>query len=1100
MSIATSNETRDAESLQLDRGAGSPVPHLAESSTQARRRHDAQIRHLRQVIREILEAIAQVHRRELRGWEEALKARSGGSAASREAARRLSAELAALSTSLWGWLKAPLVAWKVLAVLRARPEVDDGAAPAREPPISLSATRSIAIPLTIRAQRVVRSPRADASALWVTLLAEPGVSATLEVIFHTQDDIAAVRTVDGQKLLSLRAPVRCRAYLYSGRRVRLMELSPSSSPVSFELRRAAGTFGVLKLEECITGSEDPDAQRRREAGGRDERGESLCANESDASLAYSPDLNRSAFTALELEHKLWGGYARYALPQLESLKCAPEMPVSERESAAWSLIRWYSAHEDYVRALENVEYSKRLTGVPRDRVVLAEAQCLMKLGRFERALAVVDRALQVRPTADLLLLKSTVVRSVVEARGSAREDAERAQLAALNEVFRSVGLAPLEKRVKSEPLSLSNIVAHAVPVPVDRQTVKVSVIVPAFNAAETIAWVLQSLLEQTWRNLEIIVIDDQSTDDTCEIVESITRTDPRVRLIRQRANSGAYPARNTGVRHASGDLVMIHDSDDWSHPQRIQLQVETLLARPDLVAVKSYWVRVGPGLELVGPWRPMGTLFERNFSSLMVRRALLETTGLWDEVLISGDSEFYSRLRALYGEDSIAFLPREWLLSLSLTRENSLTRSKVTHLRSLNYGLRWNYRDAYLSWHSDLELKNDLPFDPAPDRRRFPIPVGNRPGRVGKTRYDLVVISDFAEHDGSQEVALKYLKAAARSGQKLAVFHWRRYQLNIRAPLGRRFYRTCLDLGIDILSPGDSVVAELVLIMPPAILQYRIDPVPEIETERLALIVDQLASDADGGLESIYDPLAVRAHLASLFGTDGVWIPTSARIRRHMLRDERYPRPFRETWWRTIDASVDRDRSPTWRGEERAVPVVGRLVLTTHPGEWPAEGREVAAAYGAEQRWDVRFLGDIVHAVRAVGFHPRNWKAFPAADGDASSFIRELDIYVHFTHEARAGELAEPVLTAMTLGVPVILPRIFEGELGDAAVYADAAEVPEVVAQLWASKERYVGQGERGQAFVLENCGHTAVDHRISSLFRLEECRRTADVAVGSAS
>ncbi len=1059
---------------------------------------DAHIRHLRRLVRDILEAVAQVHRRELRGWEEAIKARSEASGANQEAAPRLSAELTALSTSMLGWLKAPVLVWKELARLRTHPgarngETDVGCAP----PISLSTAKRITVPLTLKAQRVVRPPRVDAGVLWATLLAEPGLNATVEVIFHAEDDVAHVTAVNGRGLIDRQTPVRRRIQLYAGRRVRLMEFSSSSPAVSFEVRRAAGAFGVLAFEESILQFESQASERGQDTGSYGDHDGSV-ASAAGSPVAHWSTLTHSACTALELEYKLWGGYARYALPALESLKCAPNAPVSERESAAWSLVRWFSVHEDYARALENVEYSKRLTGRLRDRIILAEVQCLLKLGRYERALAVTEQALEIKPKLDLLLLKSSVVRRVAESRGCAREEAEEAQLDILNEVFRAGDLAPLEKRVASEPLSLANITARAEPVPPERQILKVSVVVPAFNAAETIAWVLQSLLEQTWQNLEIIVVDDKSTDNTCEIVESISRADPRVRLIRQPVNGGAYPARNAGARHAVGDLIMIHDSDDWSHPQKIQVQVETLQARPELVAVKSNWVRVGLDLEIVGPWRPRETLFDHNFSALMFRRSLLETTGLWDEVLVSGDAEFYSRLRALYGEKSVAILPHRYLLSLSLTRENSLTRSKATHLRTLSYGLRWNYRDAYMSWHADPGLRNDLPFDPARNRRRFPIPIGNRPERSGKRRYDLIVISDFAEHDGAQRDALEYL-AAARSGKRVAVFHWRRYELNVRAPLGRRFYEICLDLDIDILSPGDSAASELVLIVLPAILQHRIEPIPEIEAARLAVIVDQLGSDTADGTGFVYDPITVRSHLMSIFGTEGVWIPTSARIRRRMLKDERYPRPFPTTWWRTFDTSVGRSRSVVWRGEERAVPLVGRQVRTRHPWEWPAKGRDIAAAYGADQRWDVRFLGDIAQAVRAVGFHPQNWNAFPIDGTDTLSFLSELDFYVYYTHEARAGELDESVLTAMALGVPVVLPRIFEAELGSAALYADPAEVSEVVTQLWASRERYVEQAERGRAFTIEQCDHAAIDGRLASLFCLDERRPVAEAALSSA-
>ena len=99
--------------------------------------------------------------------------------------------------------------------------------------------------------------------------------------------------------------------------------------------------------------------------------------------------------------------------------------------------------------------------------------------------------------------------------------------------------------------------------------------------------------------MEVVVVDDLSTDNTTEIVERLATRDARVRLVRKAVNRGAYAARNTGLENSDGDVVMVHDSDDWSHPQRIELQIEALRKTPGIVAVKSYWVRVGPGLEML---------------------------------------------------------------------------------------------------------------------------------------------------------------------------------------------------------------------------------------------------------------------------------------------------------------------------------------------------------------------------------------------------------------------------------------------------------------------------------------------------------------------
>src|SRR5579875_23336 len=91
---------------------------------------------------------------------------------------------------------------------------------------------------------------------------------------------------------------------------------------------------------------------------------------------------------------------------------------------------------------------------------------------------------------------------------------------------------------------------------------KVSVIMPAFNAARSVAWAISSALEQTVADIEVLVIDDASTDLTAAVVEEIAARDPRVRLIRNPVNGGPGVARNFGLDAARGEWVALLDADD----------------------------------------------------------------------------------------------------------------------------------------------------------------------------------------------------------------------------------------------------------------------------------------------------------------------------------------------------------------------------------------------------------------------------------------------------------------------------------------------------------------------------------------------------------
>ena len=824
-------------------------------------------------LQDLMECVVQIHRRELGARKKAVKVLADAERLRRGLPYRLGEIVLKHRPSSFGWVKA-------IAEIRAEyrhfdvGNVDANAA-ALAPVTSgairfLSSQETLSLPLTRKAQEVTLSSEPRLRELWATILSRrPGSKVTIEL----------TTGVDGQP------GTHRRIGLALGDLVRLVDIPPSST-TTVRLHRVRGEFCVIKLglrDPQGKGTQILDAKCTPSAAAQHDRDETAVSGYRSHAEVDGP----RSLPAAELEQKLWGGYAKYAIPALETIVADFDTSIAERENAAWYLARWFYVHEDYARALREIECALSLRSKPRRRFTLVQAQCLNNLGRYDEAKVLLEGAMNTSDSADFPLLYSTVVRNVARSRRAPMEACDAAQLRALNEVLLRSGLAPLVKRDPAAPLGLSNIGCDAEPRLTD-QNEKVSVIMPAFNAAETIEWVIESLLRQTWKNLEIIVIDDLSTDATAKIVEGISRSDSRVQLVRKSVNRGAYAARNSGLQKSSGDLVIVHDSDDWSHPQRIELQIEALRKNPEVVAVKSHWVRVGPDLAILGPWIPKGTLFDLNFSSLLFRRTLLKVVGQWDEVLVGGDAEFYSRLQSRFGRNCVLKLPQEHLLAFALTRENSLTRAKATHLRTFYFGLRWNYLDSYHSWHVRLsDAKLPLAHDPT-GKRQFPIPLANKPGVKALQKYGLVVVSDWARDDDSFTRALECLESAGRRGENIAVFHWRTYGSMSRAPLQSRFYEACLEFDVDILSPGDCVEAQCVLVGLPDILQRKIEPMPEIKCGHIVVLVHgDVASSRD--TTETYDPTIARAHLKQVFGTEGMWLPVSERARHLMASDGRFP-------------------------------------------------------------------------------------------------------------------------------------------------------------------------------------------------------------------
>jgi len=221
----------------------------------------------------------------------------------------------------------------------------------------------------------------------------------------------------------------------------------------------------------------------------------------------------------------------------------------------------------------------------------------------------------------------------------------------------------------------------------------VTVVVTAYNAERTIESALASLQRQSHANLEILVVDDHSTDGTLSVVHDIAAKDARVRVLRTDHNSGTYVAKNLAIEAATGAFVTFHDSDDWAHPQRIERHLTAMAEQPSLVATRSDWLRVTPaGVIEVRRWGM--TASHPNPASVFIRREAFETVGVFDTVRFGADSEFWFRLRAILPAKSASSLRMP--LGIGRHHDESLTRAGAGAWTTDHYSA---VRSAYqLSW------------------------------------------------------------------------------------------------------------------------------------------------------------------------------------------------------------------------------------------------------------------------------------------------------------------------------------------------------------------------------------------------------------------
>jgi glycosyltransferase involved in cell wall biosynthesis len=174
----------------------------------------------------------------------------------------------------------------------------------------------------------------------------------------------------------------------------------------------------------------------------------------------------------------------------------------------------------------------------------------------------------------------------------------------------------------------------------------VSCIVPVFNGEQYLREALDSVLRQTYRPLELIVVDDGSTDGTSNLVASYGE---QVRYVPQ-PNAGPATARNRGIAAARGDYIAFLDADDLWHPQKAALQVARFAARSDLdvclTGVQNFWMpEVQDEAQRYRDHRRGQAVPGYTSVTLMARSRVFETMGVFASDLKHGaDAEWFSRI------------------------------------------------------------------------------------------------------------------------------------------------------------------------------------------------------------------------------------------------------------------------------------------------------------------------------------------------------------------------------------------------------------------------------------------------------------------------
>lgn len=607
----------------------------------------------------------------------------------------------------------------------------------------------------------------------------------------------------------------------------------------------------------------------------------------------------------------------------------------------------------------------------------------------------------------------------------------------------------------------------------------ISVIVTSYLPGTELLTSVASLLQQSWDNLEVIVVDDGSPEEYEPVLTKCAELDPRVKVVRLPANGGTYLARNAGLDLAAGDIVTFQDSDDWSHPLRLEHQVRPLLDNASLVATMSDGLLATPQLTLTMPGFRMVSFIA---SSLMFwREPVMRRIGYFDRVRKAADTEYRRRIVAAFGDHA---LYRVGGLAYSLIRvqPSSLSRADIRGGGWFHPG-REAYRSAYTHWHERIRRGSVSPYlARSPSQRPFAAPayVGPADVAAGDRTVDVVFVGDWRGVGAVPRAAWHEMRALAGRGLRVAVLHWESFRYPARA--GRFLWPPIQELindgTVTQVLLTDEVTASLLVVREPSVLQFPPFGTSQVRAHRTVVHVSEAPYVGDGGSQQ-YDPAWCARTVRDLFGAEPLWWCQGTRAREQLatLVGEDVvmegPEPVLGTslpW-------------PARTGVRSHLPVIGRHA-DTRPWSWPAEPDLLLAAYPDSPDIDVRLLGYADVPRRMLGgLLPPNWMVYSDDDLSVRNYLHQLDFFVFFPQVDDIGWDLHSLLEAFAAGCVVILPPRFRRIFGDAAVYCDELSVRRVVREYHTQPGRFLSQSRRaGEWARSRGSGETYANFVLSAL------------------
>lgn len=343
--------------------------------------------------------------------------------------------------------------------------------------------------------------------------------------------------------------------------------------------------------------------------------------------------------------------------------------------------------------------------------VMIAAHNLAEKGFYEKAILCAQQ--------DLPLDFSHTVHSL-KANKALKEQNMQAWLDELNVILKKFGASEISIEKLSDNCVLENI-KTSIP-PSTEEGPLISVLMAVWNASETVKFAVFSILKQTWKNIELIIVDDCSDDGTWEIIKSLAANEPRMKVFRNKRNVGPYVCKNLALEKATGVWVTGQDSDDWSHPQRLERHMKRIEEHPDTCVSTTYMIRLKSNgmlssINRISRFSPDGVLRKSSISAMFKSEFIKGKLGFWDTVRFGADSEMLERAKLAAGErfrdfKEIGMLCLDLDSSLTNDPENGVKGGTLSTTRAL-------YRESWYKWLDSENYSKNLYLEFPQKERRY---------------------------------------------------------------------------------------------------------------------------------------------------------------------------------------------------------------------------------------------------------------------------------------------------------------------------------------------------------------------------------------------